>query len=98
MALARQILVFALQLYVVLLLGRLVFDWIQMFAREWRPKGPILVAAEAIYSATDPPLRAVRRVIPPLRLGGMALDLSFMVVLLLVYVLISLLGSRSVLF
>lgn len=68
--------------YFIILMARLVVDWIQMFARDWRPKGIILVALEAIYTVTDPPLKALRRVIPPLRLGSVALDLSFLVLLL----------------
>jgi YggT family protein len=77
-------LVFGL-LYIVLLfvfvalIVRLVFDWVQMFAREWRPRGVALVAAHAVYSITDPPLKVLRRVIPPLRLGGVSLDLGFLV-------------------
>lgn len=82
-----MLLAWVLNIYLMLLLVRLVFDWIQMFARDWRPRGPLLVVAEAVYSVTDPPLKAVRRVIPPLRLGGVALDLSFMVVIFLVYLL-----------
>ncbi len=92
MTLVRQILVFALQIYVILLMGRLVLDWIMLFSREWHPRGPLLVASEAVYTATDPPLKAVRKVIPPLRLGSVALDLSFMVVLLVVWLLIGFLA------
>ncbi|TSE16224.1 YggT family protein [Arthrobacter sp. KBS0703] len=63
----------------VALIVRLVFDWVQMFAREWRPRGVALVAAHAVYSVTDPPLKVLRRLIPPLRLGGVSLDLGFLV-------------------
>ncbi|HKS01347.1 MAG TPA: YggT family protein [Arthrobacter sp.] len=61
------------------LIVRLVYDWVQMFAREWRPRGVALVAAHAVYSVTDPPLKVLRRLIPPLRLGGVSLDLGFLV-------------------
>ena len=77
-----QILSLVLSLYLFVLIGRLIFDWVQVFARDWRPKGPILVLANGIYSLTDPPLRALRRVIPPLRLGNGALDLGFLVLIL----------------
>lgn len=77
-----QTLGFLLFLYFVVLLGRLVFDWVQVFSRDWRPSGPVLVVAEFIYTLTDPPLRALRRVIPPLRIGGIALDLAFLVLIL----------------
>jgi YggT family protein len=78
-------------LFFVLLVGRLVIDWIQVFAREWRPRGVVLVIAEAIYTVTDPPLKALRRVLPPLRIGQVQLDLAFIVLFLLVTVLMSLL-------
>ena len=77
-----QILALILQLYFFVLIGRLVFDWVQVFARDWRPKGPILVLANGIYTLTDPPLHALRKVIPPLRLGGVALDLGFLVLII----------------
>ena len=70
---------FLLWLYLLLLIGRLVFDWVQFFARDWRPRGVLLVLAEVIYSATDPPLRALRRLIPPLSLGQVHLDLAFII-------------------
>ena len=75
-----------LWLFFVLLIVRLVLDYIQMFARSWRPTGPLLVAAEAVYTVTDPPLKALRRVIPPLRIGNVALDLSFLVLIILVQI------------
>lgn len=80
MSLVISILVFLINLYLVVLLARLVIDWIQVFARDWTPKGFVLVLVEGIYTLTDPPLKALRRVIPPLRLGAVALDLSFIVV------------------
>ena len=55
----------ALLFFFVALIIRLVFDWVQMFAREWRPRGAALVAAHAVYSITDPPLKVLRRLIPP---------------------------------
>jgi YggT family protein len=79
-----QTLNFLLFLYFIVLLGRLVIDWIQVFSRDWRPRGPLLVVAELVYSLTDPPLRALRRIIPPLRLGGISLDLAFLVLIIAV--------------
>lgn len=79
-----SILALLLNLYFFVLIGRLIFDWVQVFARDWRPKGPVLVLANGIYSLTDPPLRALRRVIPPLRLGGVSLDLGFLVLIIAV--------------
>ncbi|MFC6421835.1 YggT family protein [Ornithinimicrobium tianjinense] len=79
-----QVLYLLFTIYFFILLGRLVFDWVQVFARDWRPRGPILVLANGIYTLTDPPLKALRKVIPPLRLGNIALDLGFLVLILLV--------------
>lgn len=77
-----------LWLYILLLLARIVTEWVQMFARSWQPRGPVLVVLEVVYSVTDPPLKLLRRVMPPLRMGGVALDLSILVVLLICYVLL----------
>jgi YggT family protein len=77
-----------LWIFFILLIARLVLDYVQMFARSWRPTGVALVLAEVVYTITDPPLKALRRVIPPLRIGGIALDLSFLVVIVIVQVLI----------
>ena len=81
-----QVLVLVLWLFFVLLIARLVLDYVQMFARSWRPSGPLLVVAEIVYTITDPPLRALRRVIPPLRIGSVSLDLSFLVLIVLVQI------------
>lgn len=58
-----------------------MLDWVQVFARDWRPRGAALVVAEVTYTITDPPLKAIRRVLPPLRIGAVALDLAFLVVM-----------------
>lgn len=79
-----QVLILVLWLFFILLIARLVLDYVQMFARSWRPTGPLLVLAEVIYTVTDPPLRALRKVIPPLPLGSVRLDLSFLVLVVLV--------------
>jgi len=76
-----SVLRFALFLFFIVLLGRLVLDWVQAFARQWRPRGALLVVAELIYTVTDPPLRALRKVIPPLTLGSVRLDLAFLVLM-----------------
>ncbi|HEU5056794.1 MAG TPA: YggT family protein [Kofleriaceae bacterium] len=77
-----------LLIFIVLLWVRFIVDWVQVFARSWTPRGPLLVVLEAVYSATDPPIKALRRVIPPLRIGNIALDLSFLIVLVGAYVLL----------
>nr|WP_202884769.1 YggT family protein [Actinopolymorpha cephalotaxi] len=76
-----------LWIFLVLLFVRLVVDWVQFFARSWEPRGVLLVILEGVYTVTDPPLKALRKVIPPLRLGGFALDLSFLLLIVIIYVL-----------
>jgi YggT family protein len=82
-----------LWIYWLILIGRLIFDWVQVFARDWRPRGPLLLIAEAIYTVTDPPLNFLRRFIPPLRLGQISLDLSFLVLILAVGIGVSILSG-----
>lgn len=77
-----------LYLFIALLWIRFVVDWVQVFARQWEPRGPLLVALEGVYSATDPPIMALRRVVPPLRIGSVALDLSFILVLVTAWLLL----------
>lgn len=81
----RTLLALLLYLFLILMFARLVLDWVQVLAREWQPRGPVLVMAEVVYSITDPPLRALRRVIPPLRIGQISLDLAFLVLMLAVF-------------
>jgi YggT family protein len=77
-----------LYIFLLFLIGRLILEVLQSFARSWRPTGVVLVIAEAVYTITDPPLKLLRRFIPPIRLGNVALDLSFTVLILVVWVLI----------
>lgn len=91
MSLIRSLLYFVVLLFFIALIIRLVFDWIQVFARDWRPSGVVLVAAEGVYTATDPPLRALRRVIPPIRLGQISFDLAFFVLFIACSILMSIL-------
>jgi YggT family protein len=84
----REVLTYVLTIYLVILVGRMIFGWIQVFSRDWRPTGIVLVLAEAIFTVTDPPLKFLRRFIPPLRLGRVAMDLSFMVLFIVVLILL----------
>jgi YggT family protein len=74
-----SILASILQLFLFALLARLILDYIRMFARNWRPSGIVLYLVEAVYAITDQPMRFVGRFIPPLRLGAVSLDMSFIV-------------------
>ena len=75
-------------LFLLLLLFRLVMEYVFLFARSYEPHGVMLIAVETAYTITDPPLKLLRRFIPPLRLGGISIDLSFIVLFLLVQVVI----------
>jgi len=70
-------------LFFLTLIGRLVFDWVQVLSRDWRPKGAVLVVAELVYTVTDPPLRLLRKVIPSINLGGMRIDIAFLVLMVI---------------
>ncbi|MFB8190950.1 YggT family protein [Microbacterium sp. NPDC055988] len=86
---AASIVHLVLLLYIFVLFARLILDYIPMFNREWRPKGFGLVAAEAVYTVTDPPIRFFRRLIPPLRIGSLSLDFGFTLTLLVVLILMN---------
>ncbi len=90
MAVVWNLLSLVVLIFFLLLLVRVVLDLVQAFAREWRPTGVALVLAEATYTVTDPPLRALRRVIPPLPIGPVRLDLAFFVLVLACSLLMSL--------
>ena len=82
-----ELIAFVLWACVLVLIARFVIDWVQVLARSWHPRGFVLILCEFIYTLTDPPLRALRRVIPPLRLGAVAIDLSPMLLLIALFVL-----------
>ncbi len=88
MNIAGQVIEGLLWFFIAMLWVRFVVDWVQVFARSWSPSGPILVLLEVVYSVTDPPIKALRRFIPPLRLGSISLDLSFLIVIIAAYVLL----------
>lgn len=89
MSVVFEVIALALLVFWFFLLARLVFDLVQAFARSWRPRGPLLVLLEFVYTVTDPPLKLLRRVIPPLRIGQVSFDLAFLILLLGTNILIS---------
>lgn len=93
--LVAGILNFLLLLYVLVLLARLVLEWIPVFDREWRPRGGMLIVAEGVYTVTDPPIRLLRRFIPPLRIGPVAIDLAFTLTMLACFILLSITSALS---
>ena len=88
MIILKAVLTYLIWFYLLLLIIRMIISWIQAFSRDWAPRGVILVVAEGVFTATDPPLRFLRRYIPSLRLGTVALDLSFMVLFLVLILLL----------
>ncbi|HCS60036.1 MAG TPA: hypothetical protein DIW46_01365 [Microbacterium sp.] len=82
-----------LLIYILVLFARLVLDYIPLFNRQWRPKGGGLIAAEVVYTVTDPPIKFFRRFIPPLRIGTLSLDFGFTFTMLAVLILMSIVRS-----
>jgi len=82
-----------LLLYLLTLFVRVILEWIPVFNRSWRPRGAGLIAAEIVYTITDPPIRMFRRLIPPLRIGPVALDMGLTLTMIVVLILISITRS-----
>ena len=78
---------YAIYLYIVLVIARIALDWTRQFARRWRPAGAAAVSVELVYIATDPPIKLLRRLVPPLQLGTVSLDLSVIILLIVLIVL-----------
>ncbi|MFC0675792.1 YggT family protein [Brachybacterium hainanense] len=95
MQLVASVAYIALLIYMILLVARLILEWIQAYARDYRPSGLMLVLFELVYTLTDPPVRGLRRLIPPIRLGAVALDLSLMILLLAGSILLSVLAGLA---
>jgi len=87
------VIVYVLWLYLVLLIGRLIIDILQSYSRSWSPSGLLAGVAEVIFTVTDPPLRFLRRYLRPVRLGSVALDLSYTLLFLVIIVLLSVVSN-----
>jgi YggT family protein len=88
MDILKVVLTYLLTIYLVVLIGCMILSWINMFVRPWYPPRIVKLMAEAIFTLTDPPLKLLRRYIPPLKLGTVSLDLSFMVLFIVVLILL----------
>jgi YggT family protein len=88
----KTVLYYALALYLLLLIGRLIIDVLQSFSRSWTPTGILARVAELVFITTDPPLRLLRRYLKPVQLGSVALDLSYPLLFLVIVVLLSVVG------
>lgn len=95
MQLVASILYLVVLLYMLLLITRLVLEWIRAYSRDFRPTGLVLVLFEVVYTLTDPPVKGLRRIIPPLRIGAVALDLSLMLLLVAGWILLSVLSRLA---
>lgn len=87
MDVVRWVVYYVLFFFWVLLTARIVVELVRTFARSWQPVGGVAIALESVYTMTDPPVRALRRVVKPVRIGGVGLDLSIMVLLFVVLIL-----------
>jgi len=93
MAIVFEVILLVLWLFLLTLIARVVIDLLRVFARDFRPSGLVLVLFEAVFTVTDPPLRALRRFIPPVRIGAVAFDLAILVLFIGVQVLIAVVGG-----
>ncbi|MGB5110091.1 MAG: YggT family protein [Mycobacterium sp.] len=86
MSMVFQILGFVLFVFWLLLVARVVVEFIRSFSRDWQPKGATVVVLELILTVTDPPVKLLRRIIPQLTIGAVRFDLSIMVLLLVAFI------------
>jgi YggT family protein len=87
MFIVGSIIDWVLWVFLLLLFARMTLSWVPVLVRDWEPRGPMLVVAEIIYSVTDPPLRLLRKVLRPVRIGNMMLDLAFIGLTIIVLIL-----------
>lgn len=87
MALFWGVIGYVLWVYILVILARISIDWTRQFARSWRPVGTAAIGVEMVYSTTDPPIKALRRLVPPLQLGSVSLDLSVIILLIALIIL-----------
>jgi YggT family protein len=82
MTLIGNLLYWALQLYFYAMLARFVVDLIMSVKPSWRPPTALMPIIDFAYTITDPPLKFVRRFVPPLRMGPVAIDLAWTIVVI----------------
>lgn len=90
-----QAVYFALLVFLLLLIFRLVMEYVFLLARSYRPAGFVAIVLELAYSVTDPPLKALRRVLPPLRIGQVSIDLGFIVLFIVVRILMGVASNAA---
>lgn len=77
------------RIYMFVLWARLILDWVRVFNPRFRPRGPLLVLVEIVYTLTDPPIKMFRRILPPIRLGQVSLDLGWILTMLVCLILLA---------
>lgn len=78
-----------LRVYTLILWVRFIIDWVMVLKRDFRPRGPLVVIIEFVYTLTDPPIKMFRKILPPIRLGQVALDLGWILTMLSCWVLLA---------
>ena len=96
MNLALQLIYLALFVFYLFLLARLVGSVVVQFSRRWQPGPRAAALLETVFSVTDPPLKGLRKMIPPLRLGTVSIDLAFLALLLIVWILMDFVVGRAI--
>ncbi|HEY5822263.1 MAG TPA: YggT family protein [Propionibacteriaceae bacterium] len=96
MLVVGSIINWVLWIFLLVLFARMILSWVPVLVRDWQPRGPMLIFAEIIYSITDPPLRTLRKVLKPVRIGNMMLDLAFIGLAILVSILMQI--NRQIFF
>ncbi len=94
MGVVADVVYFVLLVFLLLLIFRLIMEYVFLLARSYRPTGLVAAALELAYSMTDPPLKALRRIIPPLRIGQVSLDLGFIILFIVVRILMGVVGAQ----
>ena len=94
MGVVADVVYFVLLVFLLLLIFRLIMEYVFLLARSYRPTGLVAAALELAYSVTDPPLKALRKVIPPLRIGQVSLDLGFIILFIVVRILMGVVGAQ----
>ena len=87
------VLLWLIRLYVLILILRIIIEMIQSFSRNWRPQRWFTIVAEPLFVLTDPPVKSLRKLIPPIQLGGVGLDVSVLVLFFGLQLLSMLLGA-----
>ncbi|HEX6887824.1 MAG TPA: YggT family protein [Candidatus Nanopelagicales bacterium] len=95
MSLVVSLLSTAIWLYLLVLIARMIIGLIMVFARDYQPTGVVVIIFESVMMVTDPPLKALRRVIPPLRIGQVSLDLAFLVLFIALQLLLGVLRGLA---